>query len=85
MAAPRARVRRSPPVGVPRRYGTASKVAIAVSALAAVVWGVKATGVLAAKPLTYQYCGLAAIRDQVTADLDKPVGSRRPLDGALTS
>ena len=130
-------------MGVPRRYGTASKVAIAVSALVAVVWGVKATGVLAAKPLTYQAawddaahppapptvspdgrkvtlfywggmcddranaevkegptsvtitivvttprhedCGLAAIRDKVTAHLDKPVGSRRFLDGALRS
>jgi hypothetical protein len=130
-------------VGVPRRYGTASKVAIAVSALAAVVSGLKTTGVLAAEPLTYQAawddaahppapptaspdgrkvtlfywggrcddhanaevneeptsvtitivvttprhedCGLAAIRDQVTAHLGKPVGSRRLLDGALTS
>jgi hypothetical protein len=33
----------------------------------------------------HEDCGLAAIRDQVTAHLDKPVGSRRLLDGALTS
>ena len=94
-----------PPVGVPRRYGTASKVAIAPTVspdgrkVTLFYWGgmcddhanaeVNEEPASVTIPIVvtprHEDCGLAAIRDKVTDHLDKPVGSRRLLDGALRS